>query len=104
MDAIIMVRFKNRWLLVEFIPCPDGDVAFAHRLCSSTNLSGKQIFAALKQSVIMNFGDAGWGAVGYSLTGAPRGAHVKPYKGSDMICSSQVLFSNNEHLHYTCRS
>lgn len=35
------------------------------------NLDGKKIWASLKQSVLTNFGDTGWGAVGLSLTGAP---------------------------------
>lgn len=29
----------------------------------------KQIWAALRQCIISNFGDTGWGAVGLSLTG-----------------------------------
>lgn len=32
-------------------------------------LDGKTIWAALKESVLANFGDTGWGAVGLSLTG-----------------------------------
>jgi ribonuclease P/MRP protein subunit POP5 len=66
-----MVRFKNRWLLVEFIPVQDGSISLSHQLRNGSNqITGKDIWAALKQSVIHNFGDAGWGAVGYSLTGA----------------------------------
>ncbi|KAH7928308.1 hypothetical protein BV22DRAFT_1103075 [Leucogyrophana mollusca] len=53
-----MVRFKNRWLLVEFIQSGT----------QTATLDGKQIYAALKQSVIHNFGDAAWGAVAMSLT------------------------------------
>jgi ribonuclease P/MRP protein subunit POP5 len=57
--------FKNRWLLVEFIPCADaGDSAKR-----SNEINAKQIWSALKQSVLHNFGDTGWGAVGLSLTG-----------------------------------
>jgi ribonuclease P/MRP protein subunit POP5 len=33
-------------------------------------ISGKDIFNALKQSVLVNFGDTGWGEVGGSLAGA----------------------------------
>jgi len=33
-------------------------------------LDGKTIWAALKHSVLTNFGDTGWGAVALSLTGA----------------------------------
>jgi hypothetical protein len=36
---------------------------------SSTHLDGKQIWASLKESVLQNFGDTGWGAVGLSLNG-----------------------------------
>lgn len=35
----------------------------------SAVLNSKQIYAALKQSVLVNFGDTGWGAVGSSLNG-----------------------------------
>ncbi|KDQ28852.1 hypothetical protein PLEOSDRAFT_50044 [Pleurotus ostreatus PC15] len=53
-----MVRFKNRWLLVEFIPLHEA---------TNNTLNGQQIFNALKQSIVANFGDTGWGAVGMSL-------------------------------------
>ncbi|KAF9487825.1 hypothetical protein BDN71DRAFT_1485237 [Pleurotus eryngii] len=53
-----MVRFKNRWLLVEFIPLHEA---------TNNALNGQQIFNALKQSILANFGDTGWGAVGMSL-------------------------------------
>ncbi|TBU27785.1 hypothetical protein BD309DRAFT_953056 [Dichomitus squalens] len=62
-----MVRFKNRWLLVEFLPVSTsvpGHVARAQE----ENITSKHIWAALKQSVITHFGDTGWGAVGSSLT------------------------------------
>jgi ribonuclease P/MRP protein subunit POP5 len=64
-----MVRFKNRWLLVEFIPFNDGTAHFSRQLSATSQINSKQIWNALKQSVIVNFGDAGWGAIGYSLTG-----------------------------------
>jgi hypothetical protein len=57
--------FKNRWLLVEFIPCADAGGS-AKR---PNEINAKQIWSALKQSVLHNFGDTGWGAVGLSLTG-----------------------------------
>jgi hypothetical protein len=53
---------QNRWILVEFLPLPYPNQ-------QSTALNSKQIYAALKQSVIVNFGDTGWGAVGSSLNG-----------------------------------
>lgn len=36
---------------------------------TSTLLDGKKIYNALKQRILVSFGDAGWGAVGLSLTG-----------------------------------
>ena len=36
---------------------------------SDQAISGKDIFNALKQSVLVNFGDTGWGEVGGSLAG-----------------------------------
>jgi ribonuclease P/MRP protein subunit POP5 len=56
---------QNRWLLVEFIPCSDGQSTRR----PANEINGKQIWSALKQSVLNNFGDTGWGAVGLSLTG-----------------------------------
>ncbi|KAM5544800.1 hypothetical protein V8D89_001698 [Ganoderma adspersum] len=62
-----MVRFKNRWLLVEFLPCPVAGPVQPSRSPEEQTTS-KAIWAALKQSVITHFGDTGWGAVGASLT------------------------------------
>jgi len=56
-----MVRFKNRWFLVEFIRCESSD---GRRPAAITS---KHVWNALKESVLLNFGDAGWGAVGGSL-------------------------------------
>lgn len=53
---------KNRWLLVEFIPVGQNKSGTNH-------LEGKHIWGALKQCILNNFGDTGWGAVGLSLTG-----------------------------------
>ncbi|KAG2017414.1 hypothetical protein CC2G_006924 [Coprinopsis cinerea AmutBmut pab1-1] len=74
-----MVRFKNRWLLVEFIPIPTtasgGAPTSRTTLGQLPNnsaqlppLDGKQIWTALKQSILTNFGDVGWGSVAPSLT------------------------------------
>jgi ribonuclease P/MRP protein subunit POP5 len=52
---------KNRWLLVEFIS------AGLNR-DKTTHLDVKQISSALKQSVLVNFGDIGWGSVDLSLS------------------------------------
>jgi len=71
-----MVRFKNRWLLVEFIPV---DV----RPTNSTPVTSKTVWNALKESVILNFGETGWGAVGGSLT-------VKYFSPTTGICIIRV--------------
>jgi len=71
-----MVRFKNRWILVEFLPLPYPNQ-------QSVALDSKQIYAALKQSVIVNFGDTGWGAVGSSL-------NVKYFSPATNICIIRV--------------
>jgi ribonuclease P/MRP protein subunit POP5 len=51
---------KNRWLLVELIPA---------RKANQQAVNGKDVYAVLKQSILNNFGDTGWGAVAFSLTG-----------------------------------
>ncbi|KAF6756843.1 hypothetical protein DFP72DRAFT_892452 [Ephemerocybe angulata] len=68
-----MVRFKNRWLLVELIPLPQTHTPSTASNTSrprtpANNLDGKTIWAALRQSVLTHFGDVGWGAVAPSLT------------------------------------
>ncbi|KAF9048795.1 hypothetical protein BJ165DRAFT_1414495 [Panaeolus papilionaceus] len=73
-----MVRFKNRWILVEFIPITKNPASGNNDLGTaelgkpsnrgSTTLDGKKIWNALRQSVVSNFGDTGWGRVGLSLT------------------------------------
>jgi len=73
-----MVRFKNRWILVEFLPVPYGEF-----VPGPDSLTSKQIYAALKQSVIVNFGDTGWGAVGSSL-------NVKYHSPATNICIIRV--------------
>ncbi|KAH9948600.1 hypothetical protein B0H21DRAFT_777817 [Amylocystis lapponica] len=73
-----MVRFKNRWILIEFLPCtlpPSPDAA--------AELSSKDVWGALKQSVIANFGDTGWGAVGASL-------NVKYFSPRTNVCILRV--------------
>ncbi|KAF8071518.1 hypothetical protein FPV67DRAFT_1481520 [Lyophyllum atratum] len=71
-----MVRFKNRWLLVELIPTGENTGA-------ARPIEGKHIWAAVKQSVLTNFGDVGWGSVGLSLT-------VKYYSPTTNICIIRV--------------
>ncbi|KAJ7633174.1 hypothetical protein FB45DRAFT_914537 [Roridomyces roridus] len=69
-----MVRFKNRWLLVEFIPTSNG---------SATQLDGYKIWEAVRQSVLNNFGDVGWGSIGLSI-------NVKYYSPTTNICIIRV--------------
>lgn len=64
-SSICLCGIKNRWLLVEFIPFNDTGATFL----PSESITSKHIWNALKESVILNFGDTGWGAVGMSLTG-----------------------------------
>ncbi|KAJ7286517.1 hypothetical protein C8J57DRAFT_1287863 [Mycena rebaudengoi] len=71
-----MVRFKNRWLLVELIPVPSPNSAAAR-------LDGQKIWAALRQSVLSNFGDIGWGSVALAIT-------VKYYSPTTNICIIRV--------------
>lgn len=88
-----MVRFKNRWLLVEFIPCttpgPGSTNASSEQTSSAVlgtgdaELNSKQIWSALKQSVITHFGDTGWGAVGASL-------NIKYYSPRTNMCIIRV--------------
>ncbi|KAI0791195.1 hypothetical protein C8Q75DRAFT_805555 [Abortiporus biennis] len=85
-----MVRFKNRWILVEFIPCVsptnsnNSSILAVPGLISSNNeITSKQIWSALKQSIIANFGDTGWGAVGSSL-------NIKYYSPTTNVCIIRV--------------
>ncbi|KAI9454797.1 Rpp14/Pop5 family-domain-containing protein [Russula earlei] len=79
-----MVRFKNRWLLVEFIPIVSSasDRAIATTQ-SQEEISGKDVFNALKQSVLLHFGDIGWGEVGASLA-------VKYFSPATNLCILRV--------------
>ncbi|KAK7678588.1 hypothetical protein QCA50_018460 [Cerrena zonata] len=79
-----MVRFKNRWILVEFLPCsPITNITDFIPSAGTNELNSKQIWSALKQSIINNFGDTGWGAVGSSLT-------IKYYSPTTNVCIVRV--------------
>ncbi|KDR80968.1 hypothetical protein GALMADRAFT_1117191 [Galerina marginata CBS 339.88] len=79
-----MVRFKNRWLLVEFLPVAQGRAQLGKpTIGNGQSLDAKAIWAALKQSVLANFGDSGWGAVGLSLI-------VKYFSPTTNICIIRV--------------
>ncbi|KAK7461800.1 RNA-binding protein pop5 [Stygiomarasmius scandens] len=76
-----MVRFKNRWLLVEFLPIPSGTSSTS--AAGLHQIEGKHVWSALKESVLSHFGDVGWGAVGLSL-------NVKYYSPTTHICIIRV--------------
>lgn len=70
---LIRLSFQNRWLLVELIPCPSPTASALDASSPEDNgINSKQIWSALKQSVINNFGDTAWGAVSSSLTSTLR--------------------------------
>ncbi|KAL0948650.1 hypothetical protein HGRIS_010454 [Hohenbuehelia grisea] len=77
-DRARYAALQNRWLLVEFIPFPRNPAIKA-----PSTLDGQQIWNALKQSIISNFGDTGWGAVGLSL-------NVKYFSPTTYICIIRV--------------
>lgn len=62
---VLINSIQNRWLLVELIPCSNDGPTYL----PSEGLNSKIIWSALKDSVVSNFGDTGWGAVASSLTG-----------------------------------
>jgi hypothetical protein len=70
---------QNRWLLVEFIHV--GASGPSLTTPSPEEISTKDIFNALKQSVLLHFGDVGWGEVGASLAGK-----------SSSVCFAPVVF------------
>ncbi|KAG8969856.1 hypothetical protein FRC03_000102 [Tulasnella sp. 419] len=79
-----MVRFKNRWLLVEFLPYANGAVDQT----IIPDITDKQVFNAVRASVVLNFGDSGWGAVGNSMS-------VKYYSPVTGMC---VIRAAREHV------
>ncbi|KAG9313657.1 ribonuclease P/MRP protein subunit [Chiua virens] len=74
-----MVRFKNRWLLVEFISVSNDK----DKSCTPSSFDAKHIYTALRQSVISNFGETGWGAVGGSMM-------VKYFSSTTHLCIIRV--------------
>ena len=81
-SAIEHALKQNRWLLIEFIPTASPPPSLSSSVSapghghtqhlaslSLDTISGKDVFNALKQSVLLNFGDVGWGEVGASLAG-----------------------------------
>ena len=58
--AVAKESIQNRWLLVSLLTSNNEE---------HTDLNSKQIYNALKQSVLTNFGEVGWGCVAASLNG-----------------------------------
>ena len=101
--AAIEPTNQNRWLLVEFIPAVTTTATPAPVRTSDQAISGKDVFNALKQSVLVNFGDTGWGDVGGSLAGASLpSVSRKPHE--TLSARSQVLFTHDAPLYHTCRT
>ena len=66
---------------------------------SDQAISGKDVFNALKQSVLVNFGDTGWGEVGGSLAGASLpSVSRKPHETSFLSLHAVKYFSPTTHL------
>ncbi|KAF7314325.1 Ribonuclease P/MRP protein subunit POP5 [Mycena kentingensis (nom. inval.)] len=68
---------QNRWLLVELLPVADANNT------GPSPLDGQKIWQAVRQSVLNNFGDVGWGSVGLSLS-------VKYYSPTTNVCIIRV--------------
>ncbi|KAI0346255.1 hypothetical protein BDW22DRAFT_1405164 [Trametopsis cervina] len=80
-----MVRFKNRWLLVELLPCSNANanVLDVSPHDGTGEITSKHIWSALRQSITTNFGDVGWGAVSSSL-------NIKYYSPTTNVCIIRV--------------
>ncbi|KAI0806024.1 Rpp14/Pop5 family-domain-containing protein [Irpex lacteus] len=75
---------NNRWLLVELLPCPTSNSTILDTSThTESEITSKHIWSALKQSVIANFGDAGWGSISSSLT-------IKYYSPTTNVCIIRV--------------
>lgn len=81
---------QNRWLLVEFLPIPGPTPGQPSN--GQGDITSKQIWAALKQSVITHFGDTGWGAVGSSLTSELSSTVEKRQLAANTICNQPVKY------------
>jgi hypothetical protein len=66
----------------------------------SSGLDGKTIWAALKQTILSNFGDTGWGAVALSLTGE---LFPSMTFGSFIYwAGSEIYLADNKCLYHSC--
>ncbi|KIO34696.1 hypothetical protein M407DRAFT_240514, partial [Tulasnella calospora MUT 4182] len=70
----------NRWILVEFLP---SGGRLLPELESNNEPDTTNIRDAIRESVIQNFGESGWGSVGDSL-------YVKYYSPTTKICIIRV--------------
>ncbi|KAG8864783.1 hypothetical protein FRB96_003369 [Tulasnella sp. 330] len=76
-----MVRFKCRWFLVEFLPYEEADSKAS--VDDRPPLTTNDIRDEIRDSVLQNFGEHGWGSVGDSL-------NVKYYSPTTNICIIRV--------------
>ncbi|KAH0833417.1 Rpp14/Pop5 family-domain-containing protein, partial [Lanmaoa asiatica] len=75
----------NRWLLVEFISV-SNDKSAVSTPHTPSSFDAKHVYTALRQSIISNFGNTGWGAVGGSMTGKT----VKYFSPTTHLCIVRV--------------
>lgn len=94
-----MAKSKNRWLLVELLPCTGDAVTYA----ASEGLNGKHIWSALKEAVLDNFGDVGWGAIASSLNGTFLSGVGSNKSDHDDKMGSEIFFSHYKYLYSTSR-
>lgn len=91
------IQWQCRWFLVEFLPYEDPDS------CASVDdrpaLTTNDIRDAIRESVIQNFGDQGWGSVGESLNG--KSFRNRPV-GGDGIFVSFVLVKYYSPVTHLC--
>ena len=87
---------QNRWLLVEFISATPSLAQAPH----TNTVDAKKIYSVLKQSILTNFGDSGWGAVSFSLTGQHDPMSILS-AFANLLCFSEILFAYDKCCHHT---
>ena len=63
--------------------------------------NASKIYHAIKNSAILNFGDAGWGAIGVSLSGEFL---YNDKSCTDSVVYSEVLLVDHESMYRSCRA
>jgi hypothetical protein len=122
---------QNRLLLIEFIPAASPPPSLFTSVSTLVHghiqhittpspdaISSKHVFNALKQSVLLNFGDVDWGEVGASLAGErflfpppslfPSVSIFLFFFFFPPFCvdaeQSKVFLPHDKPLHRTCRT